>query len=365
MPLYMCFIDYAKAFDCVSHRKLWETMEQMGFPVHIIQLIANLYKEQESVVRTSNGDTEWFKIERGVRQGCVISPGLYNIYSEHIMRCVLEEHHDGITIGGRRQNNLRFADDTTLLCTSKEELLALLKKVIEASKSQNLLLNTQKTKIMVLDKSREMKEDFVLDGENIEEVESFVYLGSLINIKGSSAQEIRRRLAMGRGAVQNMVSMWKSRGMSLGLKVRFLRATAFPIAVYGCESWAMTSGDKKRVDAFELWCYRRLLRVSWVERKTNKWVLEKIGSVRMLRKSMAERKMRFFGHIVRKNGMEKRLMQGKVEGKRRRGRPTTAWFQDLKEWTKLNIAAASQLATDRERWREIIKVTAAQIAPPD
>ena len=131
--------------------------------------------------------------------------------------------------------------------------------------------------------------------------------------------------------------------------VRFLRATAFPIAIYGCESWAMTSGDKKRVDAFELWRYRRLLRVSWVERKTNKWVLEKIGSVLMLRKSMAERKIRFFGHIVRKNGMEKRLMQGKVEGKRRRGRPTTAWFQDLKEWTKLNIAAASQLATDRER----------------
>ena len=210
-----------------------------------------------------------------------------------------------------------------------------------------------------------LKEDFVLVGENIEEVESFVYLGSLINIKGSSAQEIRRRLAMGRGAVQNMVSIWKSRGMSLGLKVRFLRANAFPIAIYGCESWVMTSGDKKRVDAFELWCYRRLLRVSWVESKTNKWVLEEIGSVLMLRKSMAERKMRFFGHIVRKNGMEKRLMQGKVEGTRRRGRPTTAWFQDLKEWTKLNIAAASQLATDRERWREIIKVTAAQIAPPD
>ena len=120
IPLYMCFIDYAKAFDCVSHMKLWDTMEQMGFPVHIIQLVANLYKEQESVVRTTNGDTDWFKIERGVRQGCVISPGLYNIYSEHIMRCVLEEHHDGITIGGRRETNLRFADDTTLLCTSKE-----------------------------------------------------------------------------------------------------------------------------------------------------------------------------------------------------------------------------------------------------
>ena len=152
--------------------------------------------------------------------------------------------------------------------------------------------------------------------------------------------------------------------MSLGLKVRFLRATAFPLAIYGCESWAMTSGDKKLVDAFELWCYRRLLRVSWTERKTNKWVLEKIGSVLMLRKSMAERKMRLFDHIVQKNGMEKRLMQGKMAGKRGRDRPATTWFQDLKEWTMLDIAAASQLATDRERWRKIIKVTTAQIAPP-
>ena len=99
--------------------------------------------------------------------------------------------------------------------------------------------------------------------------------------------------------------------------------------------------------------------------KTNKWVLEKIGSVLMLSKSMSEKKKRFFGHIVRKNGMEKRLMQGKMERKRRRGRPANTWFQDLKEWTKLDIAGASQLATDRERWQKIIKVTAAQIAPPD
>ena len=114
--------------------------------------------------------------------------------------------------------------------------------------------------------------------------------------------------------------------MSLGLKVRFLRATAFPIAIYGCESRAMTSGDKKRVDAFEMWCYRRLLRVSWTEKKTNKWVLEKIGCVLMLRKSMSESKMRFFGDIFRKNGMEKRLMQGKMDGKRRRGSPASEIF---------------------------------------
>ena len=118
----------------------------------------------------------------------MISPGLYNIYSEHIMRCVLEERDDGITIGGKRETILRFAEDKTLLSSSKEELVALLKKVKEASMSQHLLLNTQfKTKIMVVDKGRERKEDFVLDGEKMEQVESFAYLGSLINIKGRSA----------------------------------------------------------------------------------------------------------------------------------------------------------------------------------
>ena len=299
-----------------------------------------------------------------------ITRAVYNIYSGHIMRCVVEEHHDGVTIGGRREINLRFADDTTLLSTSKEELVTMLKKVKEASMSQNLLFNIQfKTKIMVVDKGRERKDEFVIDGVKIEEVESFVYLGSLINIKGRSDTEVHRKSRGGWRWVgeQNMVSilLWKSRGMSLGLKLRLLRATAFPIAIYGCESWTMISGDKKRVDAFELWCYRRLLRVSWTERKTNKWVLEKIGSVLTLRKSMAERKMRLFGHIVQKNGMKNRLMQGKMEGKRRSCRPATTWFQDLKELTKLDIVAASQLANDRERWRKIIKGTAAQIAPPD
>ena len=195
------------------------------------------------------------------------------------MRYVLEEHHDGITIGDRRETNLRFADNTTLLCTSKEELQPCSKRPKKpVCPKPYCLTHHFKTKNnKKVDKGRERKEDFVLGGEKIEEVESIVYLGSLINIKGRSAQGISRQLAMGRGAVQNMVSIWKSRGMSLELKVRFLRAIAFPIAIYGCESWAMTSGDLKRVDAFELWCYRKLLRVSWMERKMNKVCWRRLG----------------------------------------------------------------------------------------
>ena len=160
IPICLCFIDYAKAFDqgapfdCVSHAQLWKIMIQMGFPMHIINLIKKLYENQETTVRTNCGDTDWFRIGRGIRQGCIMSSNLYNIYAEDIMREVLQNYERGVKIGGVRYSNLRFADDTTLMCSSKSELLELLKQVKEISKKTGLLLNTEKTKIMVVDSNR-------------------------------------------------------------------------------------------------------------------------------------------------------------------------------------------------------------------
>ena len=362
IPLYMCFIDYTKAFDCVRHTQLWDIMTKMGFPLHIIHLVQNLYKDQEATVRTSDGYTKWFKIGRGVRQGCILSPKLYNIYAESIMRESVEEAEGGVDIGGERTNNLRFADDTTLICTSKQDLMEMLKEVKDKSSEKGLLLNSQKTKVMVIDPERRNREEFILDGELIEQVDEFVYLGSLLSNKGTCVQEIKRRLAMGRSATQKMVKIWKSRGVSTKLKVRLLRAMVFPIATYGSESWAMNAREKKRVDAFEMWCYRRILRISWRDRRSNEWVIEKIGSGMQLRKGICERKMRLFGHIIRRDGLEKRLAQGKVPHPRRRGRPTTSWYQDIKDWTGMGMAAASHLAEDREGWRHLIRITATQLS---
>jgi hypothetical protein len=360
IPLYVGFIDYAKAFDCVSHELLWHAMTEMGFPSHIVNLINSLYHQQESAVRTAEGLTDWFTIGRGVRQGCPMSPALYNIYAESIMREALEGFFGGISIGGRMVSNLRFADDTTLVSSSKEELDDLLRRVKEASKTRHLLLNIQKTKIMVLDNNRPENDPFIIDGERIEEVDSFVYLGSLINNKGSTTQELRRRLAIGREAVQKLATIWKSRGVTITMKVRVLQAIVFPAALYGCEAWALTPTDQRRLDAFEMWCYRRLLRISWMERCTNERVLERIGSDLVLRKAMTKRKLLLFGHLMRRSGsLEKVLIQGKVEGKRRRGRPATPWFQTIRDTTGVGLAAAAQLAANRQGWRGIIRTTAA------
>ena len=132
----------------------------------------------------------------------------------------------------------------------------------------------------------------------------FTYLGSIIDTKCSGAKEIKRRIGMAKSTVHNLTMIWKSRGVSIGLKTRLLNSTAFAIAMYGCELWAPTKADGKKINAFEMWCYRKLLRVSWTEKRTNKWILEKLGSELILLKNIAERKMKLFGHIVRRGGLE-------------------------------------------------------------
>ena len=145
----ICFIDYAKALDCVDHNKLWTILQEMGIPDHLTCPLRNLYARQEATVRTGHGTTDWFQIRKGVRQGCILSPCLFNLYAEYIIRNAgLEEAQAGIKIARRNINNLRYADDTTLMAESEEELKSLLMKVKEESEKVGLKLNIQKTKIM-------------------------------------------------------------------------------------------------------------------------------------------------------------------------------------------------------------------------
>ena len=147
--IYFCFINYAKAFDCVDHNKLWKTLQEMGIPDHLTCLLRNLYVGQEVTVRTGHGTTDRFQIGKGVCQGCILPPCLFNFYAEYIMRnTTLDEAQAGIKIVGRSINHLRYADDTTVMAESKEELKSLLMKVKEESEKAGFKLNIQKTKIM-------------------------------------------------------------------------------------------------------------------------------------------------------------------------------------------------------------------------
>ena len=170
--IYVCFIDYAKAFDCVDHNKLWKILQEMGIPDHLTCLLRNLYASQEVTVRTGHGTTDWFQIGKAVRQGCILSPCLFNLYAEYIMRNAgLEEAQAGIKIAERNINNLRYADDTTVMAESEEELKSLLMKVKEESEKAGLKLNIQKTKIMASGPITSWQ----IDGATVESMADFIF----------------------------------------------------------------------------------------------------------------------------------------------------------------------------------------------
>ena len=147
--IYFCFIDYAKAFDCVDHNKLWKIIQEMGITDRLTSLLRNLYAGQEATIRNGHGTTDWFQIVKGVHQGCTLSPCLPSLYAEYIMRNAgLEKAQAGVKIAGRKVNNLRYAYDTTLMAESEEELKSLLMKVKEENEKVGLKLNIQKWKIM-------------------------------------------------------------------------------------------------------------------------------------------------------------------------------------------------------------------------
>ena len=207
--IYFCFIDYAKAFDCVDHNKLWQILKETGIPDHLTCLLRNLYAGQEATVRTGHGTTDWFQIGKGVRQGCVLSPCLFNLYAEYIMRNAgLEEAQAGIRIARRNINNLRYADMQVTFFTaeSEEELKSLLMKLKEESEKVGLKLNIQKTKIMASSPITSWE----IDGETVETASDFIFGGSKITADGDCNHEIKRCLLLGRKVMTNLDSILKT-----------------------------------------------------------------------------------------------------------------------------------------------------------
>ena len=218
-----------------------ENCERDGIPDHLTCLLRNLYAGQEATVRTGHGTTDWIQIGKGVRQGCILSPCLFNFYAEYIMRNPgLEEAQAGIKIARRNINNLRCADDTTLMSESEEELKSLLMTVKEESEKVGLKLNIQKTKIMASGPITSWE----IDEGTMETVSDFIFfLGSKITADGVCSHEIKRLLLLGRKLMTNLDSILKSRDITLPTKVRLVRAMVFPVVMYGCESWTVKKAE--------------------------------------------------------------------------------------------------------------------------
>ena len=251
----------------------------------------------------------------------------------------LDKAQTGIKIAGRNINYLRYADDTTLMAESEEELKSLFMKVKDYSEKVWLKFNIQKTKIM----ASGLIASWQIDGKTMETVTDFILGGCKIIADGDCSHEIKRCLLIGRRAMTNLDSILKNRDITLPTEVRLVKAMVFPAVMYGCESWTIKKTECWRTDAFELWCWRRLLTVPWTARTSNQYILKEISPEYSLEGLMLKLKLQYFGHLMRRTESWKRLwcwerLKAGGEGD---NRGQDGWMASLTQWTWVWVSSGS------------------------
>ena len=315
--MYLCFLDYSKAFDRVRHEPLLEILQSLDIDGKDLRILRNLYWDQTAAVRIDDELSGWAKIQRGVRQGCVISPDLFSLYSESILRHL--DSCTGITVGGRQLSNLRYADDTVLLATSKEDLQKLLEIVINESEKLGLNLNAKKTFSMVISGKEVIPTcDLTIGAASVTQVDKFSYLGSWITSTGRSWCDIRSRIAQSKQAFIKLDSVLSSNTITLKTRQRILKAYVWSVLLYGCESWTICPKMEKRINSAEIWFVRKMLGVIWKDRVSNEEIWTRSGCTKgLLMETIMERQMTFLGHIYRQRGIEHLVLTGRIPGSKK------------------------------------------------
>ena len=352
--IFSCFIDLQKTFDTIKHKIIWAALKSYGVETKMVTLLQKIYESGQSAVRIGKENEEWFRTDVGTRQGDPMSPLLFIAYLDRVMYQV-RQNTCGINIGGISINNLRFAHDIDLLDEYIRSLRSQIEQTKNAAEQAGLVLNTNRTKIMVFGE-RNVDDRIQVAGETIENVERIEYLGSLLTWDNNCSEEIKRRIGKATGVLASLKHIWNSRKLKTDNKLKVLITCVFSVLLYASETWTLKEIDKKKLLAFKMKCYRRILRISWRDMMKNEDIRKKISRERTIVDTIKKRKLGLFGHICRME--DKRLIKhvlfSKMDETSRRGRPFREWLDDIIEWGEQNGQDLFHLAQDRRAWKNLI-----------
>lgn len=356
-PLYVNFLDYEKAFDSVDRQTLWKLLRHYGVPEKITNIIRKSYERMTCRIVHGRQLTDAFEVHTGVRQGCLLSPFLFLLAIDWVMKTSTDQKRNGIqwTLW-KQMDDLDFADDLALLSHTQQQMQEKTSIVADNSASLGLHINRGKSKVFKTNASSNTP--ITVEGDALEEVDSFTYLGSILDKQGGTDADVKTRIGKARAAFHQLKNIWGSRQFNITIKIRVFNTIVKPILLYGAETWRTTATTMKKIQVFINTCLRKILKIRWPERisKDELWQRTKQQPVK---DDILQRRWRWIGHTLRKPApnITRQALTWNPQGKRKRGRPRNTWRRDLdadikqmgKTWGQLE-----RLAQNRDAWRELV-----------
>ena len=364
--VFWAFMDLEKAYDRIDREALWQVLGVYGVGGCVLKGIQSFYVGSSACVRVGSDLSERFEVNVGLRQGCVMSPWLFNVFMDGVVREV-NMRTLGRGLGMKERNGsewevsqLLFADDTAMVASTEERLQRLVEEFGAVCERRKLRVNVGKSKVMVCSRGGgRARLDVRLNGEVLEEVESFKYLGSVISKGGGVSEDVSQRVNAGAAAYGAMKSIWREKEVGMRVKKGLYESIIVPTVMYGGESWGLRKKEERRLNVMEMNCLRNMCGVSRRDRVRNEEVRRRVGVESELAERVKGRVLSWFGHVERMSGerMTKRVYESSVEGARGRGAPPKGWMSSVKKILDkrgMTVANAKVVCQTRSDWRAIV-----------
>ena len=365
--VYVAFMDLEKAYDRVDRRALWQVASLYGVGGKLLRALQSMYEGNRMCVRVGGEESEWFESKVGLRQGCVMSPWLFNLYMDGVVREVSARvEGEGVKMVGADGRGwelcqILFADDTALVADSEEKLQKLVEEFGRVCERRKLRVNVNKSKVMRCTRGDDVgRLNVSLNGELLEEVDQFKYLGAQVSRRGGVEEEVSWRVGEARKAAGTVKKLWKNGGLGMGAKKMLYEGIVVPTALYGSETWGLKEVERKKLNVFEMGCLRSMCGVTLWDRVRNEEVRRRVHVERELSDRVDQSVLRWFGHVERmdEERLVKRVMNSDVEGNRPRGRPRFGWADGVRKALRgrgMTVEQGRQNALDRRGWEAIVR----------